>query len=142
MVLTTDGGILLTGVTDSQDGDVSGLHGFSGDVWVAKLGATGVIQWQKCFGGVELDYGTAVSTTADGGSIIGAFTSSADQDVCGTFGDRDCWLIKLSATGALQWQRTMGGSDAEFVISVHQTSDGGYITGAFSNSSDRDVLSN
>lgn len=142
MVLAADGSIMLTGVTDSPDGDVSGLHGFSSDVWVVKLGAAGNILWQKCFGGIELDYGTAITATADGGFIVGAFTSSADQDVCATFGDRDCWLLKITAAGVLQWQRTMGGSDAEFIINVHQTPDGGYITGSLSNSSDRDVIGN
>lgn len=42
---TTDGGYILAGNTNSNDGDVFGLHGGASDAWVVKLSAMGVIQW-------------------------------------------------------------------------------------------------
>src|SRR5205823_4009258 len=50
---TTDGGYIVAGVTNSNDGDVTGNHLDSdslpnGDYWIVKLDSSGNIQWQKC----------------------------------------------------------------------------------------------
>ena len=47
---TKDKGYIVAGTTNSNDGDVIGLHGAT-DGWVVKLNETGEIQWQKCLGG-------------------------------------------------------------------------------------------
>ena len=47
---TPDGGYVFAGMTVSNDGDVSGNHGFQ-DLWVVRLDAAGAIQWQRCYGG-------------------------------------------------------------------------------------------
>ena len=51
---TTDGGYILAGWSDSNDGDISGNHG-SIDYWVVKLDDTGTIEWQKSIGGSAED---------------------------------------------------------------------------------------
>ena len=80
---TTDGGYVFAGSTDSNDGDVSGNHG-SNDVWVVKLNAIGIIQWQKCLGGTGSEGAEGIEQTSDGGYIvIGNTTASADGDVSG-----------------------------------------------------------
>ena len=43
-------GYIMSGYTNSNDGDVSGYHGGSGnedDAWVVKLSSSGDVQWQK-----------------------------------------------------------------------------------------------
>jgi len=77
---TTDGGYILAGTTYSNDGDVSGNHG-EGDCWIAKLGISGNIQWQKSYGGSTWDDAHSIQQTADGGYIIAGTTSSFDGDV-------------------------------------------------------------
>ena len=50
---TTDGGYMIVGSTRSSDGDVSGYHGthgWSDDVWFAKIDSTGNLLWQYCYG--------------------------------------------------------------------------------------------
>ena len=45
MVLPTpDGGYIIAGHTDSNDGDVSSIAG-ERDVWIVKLNSSGVMQW-------------------------------------------------------------------------------------------------
>ncbi|MFQ5334969.1 MAG: T9SS type A sorting domain-containing protein, partial [Flavobacteriales bacterium] len=44
----------------------------------------------------------------------------------------DYWVVKLDASGTIQWQNTMGGSDIDNLLSIQQTSDGGYVLGGFS----------
>ncbi len=51
---TADGGYIVSGYTQSNNGDVSGNHG-GGDIWVVKLNAEGSIEWQKCLGGSSYD---------------------------------------------------------------------------------------
>ena len=46
---TSDGGYIVTGFSNSNNGDVSGNHG-NLDFWVVKLNSTGNIVWQKSYG--------------------------------------------------------------------------------------------
>ena len=39
--------------------------------------------------------------------------------------------MKLDSNGAVQWQKTYGGTSYEFARSVQQTSDGGYIVAGY-----------
>jgi hypothetical protein len=148
---TIDGGYILTGYTNSNDGDVSGNHGGSSqidvtspayDMWVIKLNSSGVIIWQKCFGGNSDEISGSVQETTDGGFIVGGKTYSNNGDVSGNHGLSDIWVAKLNASGVLQWQNCFGGSGDESVCSIQQTSDGSYILTGDTNSNDGDVLGN
>jgi hypothetical protein len=132
---TADGGYIVAGYTESNDGDVSGNHGKE-DFWVLKLDSTGGIQWQKCLGGSGWDMATSVQQTSDGGYIVAGATDSNDGDVSGNHGGYDIWVVKLSSTGDIQWQKCLGGSGNDFATSVQQTSDGGYIVAGATDSND------
>ena len=139
---TTDGGYVFAGSTDSNDGDVSGNHG-SNDVWVVKLNAIGIIQWQKCLGGTGSEGAEGIEQTSDGGYIvIGNTTASADGDVSGNHGITDVWTVKLTDTGTLQWQRCLGGTGTDFGYSIQLTTDGGYVFAGHTDSNDGDVSGN
>jgi len=141
LISTADGGYAIVGYTNSTDGDVSNTQGLR-DVWVLKFDAVGTLQWEETFGGSWNDYGYAIDQTSDGGYIVAGTTQSDDGDVVGQYGQYDVWVIKLSASGSLQWQNTIGGTDYEEARSVEQTSDGGYIVCGRSGSSDGDISVN
>ena len=88
---------------------------------IEKIEEPHVDSWQKTFGGLRDDIGAAVLETSDGGYIIAGHTSSYGA------GGMDIWMIKTDATGNEIWSRTFGGKGDEFVTSVQQTSDDGYI---------------
>lgn len=136
---TSDGGWVLGATSASSDGDVAGAHG-SWDLWVVKLDAAGVIQWQQTYGGTSFDAITNVFQTSDGGYITSAVTMSNNGDVVGHHGMNDYWLVKLDATGAIQWQKTMGGSDTDNATELILASDGGYIINGYTVSDDGDVV--
>jgi Secretion system C-terminal sorting domain len=138
---TADGGYIVCGSSDSNDGDVSGNSGMK-DCWVVKLGATGALQWQKSYGGTQIDGATCLRQTADGGYIMAGNTYSNDIDVSGNHGGSDCWIVKLYAGGTIEWQKTLGGSGDEATQFIQQTSDGGYIVAVYSNSNDGNVTNN
>ncbi len=138
---TADGGYIVAGSTRSNDGDVSGNHGFEWptDSWIVKLDASGTIQWQKCLGGSKTERANSIQQTADGGYIVAGYTDSNDGDVSGNHGDDDSWIVKLDESGSIQWQKSLGGSEWEKPYSIQQTTDGGYIVAASTRSNDGDV---
>ncbi len=139
---TSDGGYIIAGYTKSTDGDVSGNHGGVSDAWVVKLDNAGAIQWQKCLGGTGSEYAYSIQQTSDGGYIVAGQTYSNDGDVSGIHGDGDGWVVKLDNTGAIQWQKCLGGTGVDYTYSVRQTSDGGYITIGYTTSTDGDISGN
>src|SRR5688572_8174325 len=90
------------------------------------------IEWQKSLGGSELDYANSIQQTSDGGYIVSGSSDSNDGDVTGHHGGTDCWIVKLSNTGTVQWQKSLGGTTYEYAPSVQQTSDGGYVVAGYS----------
>ncbi len=95
------------------------------------------IEWQKTIGGTDLDKLRAVDATEDGGFILGGFSSSnnsGEKSEDSKGGGADLWVVKLDAAGNILWQKTIGGDGYEELHNISQTTDGGYILGAFSNS--------
>jgi len=138
---TSDGGSIIAGYTYSTDGDVSFNHG-ERDFWVIKLDASGNIQWEKSLGGSSFDIAYSIQETSDGGYIVVGEVYSTDGDVTNTHVIPDAWVVKLTAAGDIQWQRTFGGSQNESAKCIQQTMDGGYIVGLTTESTDGDVIGN
>ena len=139
--LTPDGGFIVAGFTQSTDGDVSGNHG-GYDAWVVKLSSAGILQWQKALGGSGDDYAYSIQPTPDGGYIVSGYTQSIDGDVTGNHGHEDSWVVKLSSTGSLQWQKALGGTGTDTAFSIQPITDGGFIVAGFTQSIDGDVTGN
>jgi hypothetical protein len=139
---SSDGGYIVVGSTSSADGDVSGYKGGFTDAWVVKLNGAGAIQWQKCFGGSGLEEFRSVQQTADGGYILFGYSDSFDGDVSGNHGQFDFWLVKITNTGNIEWQKCLGGNLEEIGYGVQQTTDGGYILTGVTGSTNGDVTGN
>jgi len=142
---TADGGFIVTGYVESNDYDVSGLHGGT-DTWVVKFDPSGNIEWKKALGGDYEESGYAIIQTADGGFIAASESSSNNEDVSGNHQDflfaLDIWVAKLDAAGNIEWQNCYGGNYNEQFPSIQQTSDGGFIISAATYSNDEDVAGN
>ncbi len=134
---TPDYGFLLAGSSISnKNGNKSEANKGDLDYWVWKMDEKGTAEWQKSFGGNGVDLLQSVRITTDGGFILAGTSSSnlsADKkEACK--GQEDFWIIKLDAKGKELWQRTIGGSGQEKLLSIAQTKDGGYILGGTSSS--------
>jgi len=81
--------------------------------------------WAKSYGGTDRDTAFAVEQTSDLGYILVGDTWSFGS------GRSDVWILKLSASGSVEWQRTYGGAEDDEALSVHQTQDGGYIVAGY-----------
>jgi hypothetical protein len=138
---TSDGGYIVAGHTDSHDGDVTSIHG-GRDVWIIKLSSSGDVQWQKTIGGTADDYAYSIQSTSNGGCIIAGYTESHDGDVTGNHGAQDVWVAKLSSSGAIEWQKALGGINNDYAYCIQSTADGGYIVAGYTESNNGDVAGN
>ena len=121
LIQTSDGGYAIAGSTFSFGaGDE--------DVYVVKLDANGNLQWTKTIGGPKREWGSSLIQTADGGYAIAGTTTSFGA------GGEDVYVIKLDASGNLQWTKTIGGKKEDAGISLIQTSDGGYAIAGYTKS--------
>lgn len=126
VVRTTDGGYVALGKAGSSDGDVATNNG-QGDVWLVKVDAAGTLLWEHTYGGSIPDEGRCVRNTMDGGYVIAGIAWSSDGDVSEALGSYDYWVVKVDGDGELEWERSLGGSGADYGYGIEQTTDGGYI---------------
>ena len=137
---TSDGGFILGGFSKS------GISGnktqpcwggtFYGDYWIVKTDSLGYKEWDKDFGGTSDDLLSSISQTTDGGFILGGYSRS------GISGDKtqpmwglvDYWIVKTDSLGNKQWEKDFGGFDVDYLFSIQQTLDGGFILGGYSES--------
>jgi len=132
-----DGGYIAVGTSSSTNGDISGNHGNS-DVWMVKLDETGNLQWQKCLGGENEDYGTSVIPAIDGGYLVASYTNSYAGNVTNLHGYTDGWLLNVDNSGNIKWQKTFGGKDIDQIYNVIKSVDNNYLTIGYTQSSDID----
>lgn len=94
------------------------------------------IQWQNTIGGNSDDHLQAIQQTDDGGYILCGHSSSdsSGDKIENSNGLLDYWIVKTDSSGNIQWQNTIGGSAFDYLYSIEQTADGGYILGGYSGS--------
>ena len=133
---TSDGGYIMAGFSSSleNDGDVTGANEGIGDFWMLKANNFGDKEWDARFGGDGLDIASSVIQTVDGGYLLGGTSASgtSGQKQSLNRGLDDYWIVKTDALGNLEWEATYGGDNLELLLSVIQTSDGGYLLGGLS----------
>ena len=110
---TSDGGYIVGGSTYYGSG--------SKDFLLVKFDSSGVEQWSKAVGSVNLEEGYSVIQTSDGGYVI--VGNMLDLSVSNYY----VLFIKFDSSGTKQWAKTIGGEYANLGYSVAQTSDSGYI---------------
>lgn len=141
IVQTNDGGYVAVGKTESSDGDFSNTNSFGDMIFAMKVSSSGETEWIKTFGGSGIDRGNSVIQTNDNGFVISGMTTSNDEDFANmNKGDRDRFLIKLSASGETEWIKTYGGSSTDWgeEHTLTQTSAGDYVLTGHSSSTDGD----
>jgi len=114
VVQASDGGYALAGYTYSS-GNSNG--------WLAKTDASGNVQWNKTYSMFAYDYVYSVVQASDGGYALAGYVET------GGINNYDAWLVKTDSLGNAQWSKTFGGTDYEYVFSMVQASDGGYVLG-------------
>ncbi|MBC8173743.1 MAG: hypothetical protein H7X71_07550, partial [Chitinophagales bacterium] len=141
MKITTDGGYIMAGYSDSDDDDVTGALG-DNDVWVAQTDDAGNLEWEANYGGTGKEVARVIIPSGDGGWVLVGYTASVDGDITDNSGFKDAWVLKIDDVGTLLWQNTFGGELDDVFNNVTATSDGGFLCVGNSNSLTGDLTSN
>lgn len=143
---TPDGGYIVAGQTNSSlSGDVTDTSHGSIDLWLVKLNSTGNVSWNLLLGGGGVDDFPSIRVISDGDYILSArSTSSNSGDVSssnnGPIYTSDFWIAKLNGgSGAVIWNKLVGGAASEIVPDIQQTVDGGFILSGQSESNSVDT---
>jgi hypothetical protein len=133
---TKDGGYIVSGAVSQPEAS------YRRDFWVAKLAATGAVEWQKVYGS-PCGYESAKSArpTRDGGYVVVG-------DTCfGAQGGTEVWVLKLDWAGNIVWQSAYGGpnDDRAYALALDVApfarQPGFVVAGStLSSSGDRDAL--
>ncbi|MBL7938341.1 MAG: hypothetical protein JNL43_03185 [Flavobacteriales bacterium] len=111
---TIDGGYVVAGST--------GSFGTGGDGYLVKLDELGEVQWSRYFGGAQVDEFHDVEVLSDGYLVVGITGSPSN-------GGYDGLLMRLDASGALQWRQNYGSMEWDFLYSVDAVEDGYFLSG-------------
>jgi len=114
---TSDEGYILAGYAQSFGAGEE-------DIWVLKLSSSGDVEWQLTYGGSSLDRASFIQQTGDEGYVVAGYTRSFGA------GEGDIWVLKLSSSGDVEWQKTYGGINEDNIFSICQTPEGGYVVGS------------
>ena len=127
VIATSDGGFAVLGFTQSTDGDVSGKYSENYDFWVLKFNSEAQLEWNKTYGGSGDDRGSHLIQTSDGGYALIGYSDSSDGDVSVNNGNRDFWVVKIDASGAIHWEKSFGYAGIDEGVSILETSDNHFI---------------
>lgn len=142
---TSDGGYVITGQTNSIDGDFSDRSYGNTDIFILKLNPNGEKDWLKTYGGTANDRSYSITESSDGGFVIAGHFDSNDGDFNGMHNDiEDMFVMKVNSNGIKEWVKTYSGSGRDIAHSVIKSSDGNYVItgGSFSNDGDFNGLNN
>ncbi|MEW7277072.1 hypothetical protein ABW636_00580 [Aquimarina sp. 2201CG1-2-11] len=135
---TQDNYYVLVGNTKSSDNDLSANKGGS-DAWAIKIDDMGNVIWSKNYGGTGSDFFERGVETEDSNYVVAGNSYSSDGDTEGNIGLSDVFILKVNSnTGALIWNKTIGGTGQEEVGGIVANEDGSLILALNSESSNFD----
>ncbi|HBS87840.1 MAG: hypothetical protein A2W91_11005 [Bacteroidetes bacterium GWF2_38_335] len=118
---TSTGDLIVAGFTKS--------FGVTGNgIYVVKMNSSGTILWSRTFSPAAQSNFADMNTTSDGGCVI------LYEYVAGA-GNYDFMVVKVSASGVIEFCKQVGGTSYDRPQAIIQTSDGGYLACGTSNSS-------
>ncbi len=140
-ITTVDHGYLLAGTTNSDTGlDISDTSRnttayLTTDYWIVKLDSMGLKQWDKRFGGGDIDHLQTIIQTVDRGYLLGGTSNSGQEgDKSQASNSEDFWIIKTDSNGDKVWDKTYGGDAREVLSAVTPDVNGGYLLAGYSSS--------
>ena len=141
IVKSNDGNFVIAGETRSNSIDVTSNNG-AADLWLIKIDNDGNLLWEKNLGGSSFDVARSISTTQDNGFLLVGSSRSNDGDVSQNKGQNDAWVVKVDASGNMQWEIAVGGSNIDFSYGVTELNNGSVIAVGDTSSNDGNIIEN
>ncbi len=121
IALTTDGGFVIAGVTES--------YGYqSKDYYIVRFDSHAKQRWTKLVGEESEDIAKGVVATKDGGCVVTGKTRS--------YGSKrnDIMVVKIGPSGKMLWQRLFGYKEKEWMNAITKTENGGFMMAGLTDS--------
>lgn len=112
---TKDGGYILVGNTRSDSSYQSEK------TWLIKTNSNGEEEWNKTFSKAGYFHSSSIQETNDDGYIISGYSDFIDEN------EFTSWLIKTDPNGNEEWNIIFEKAGDDFINSVQETENGGYI---------------
>lgn len=113
LFVTNSGKLLLTGTIRGDGSDPS-------DAWVMKTDGEGNLQWERTYGGAEIDRIHDAAKADSGFVLAGRSIDNAEKQ-------QDAWALKIAGDGEVEWERTFGTSRDDAFYGVLADDDGGFV---------------
>jgi PKD repeat protein len=132
-----DSSYIIAGFTQSTSGGtINSVSRGSADYWINYMSPEGFKLWERRFGGSNYDELKDILRTSDNGYLLAGYSYSGiggDKTQAGR-GGADYWVVKINASGTKLWDFRYGGTLDDLLVSVKQTSDGGFVLAGYSES--------
>jgi len=143
ILATPDGGCVISGTTNSADGNITGNHG-NLDFWLSKLDSTGTIVWGNCISEEYAERSSSLEFTPDGGYIVAGYITEApyfqpSPSIYNFHGADDMFVVKTDSIGNPEWKHCFGGSEIDHATGVVCTTDNNYLVVGYTVSEDGDI---
>jgi hypothetical protein len=116
---TFDGGYVIGGTSRSGvSGDKTQPSRGLTDYWIVKTDALGNIESDRTIGGNDFDNFSSIVQTLDSGYLVSGTSSSgiSGEKTEAIRGETDVWMVKLNKNSAIQWDKTIGGTNQEIPL--------------------------
>ena len=84
----------------------------SNDAILMKFGSDDALVWQRLYGGVDVEFGYAVTVDSAGNIYLVGETQTVGA------GSSEAFIAKYDTNGNILWQRSYGGSDRDIAYAV------------------------
>lgn len=119
-------------------GNLAGSINFSGteydgkgvyDIFITKYDVNGNVVWVKMAGGAGNDQGKSIKYYNGSLFVAGLYEDTAyfENTMLVSKGEADVFIAKYNTDGALQWVRSAGGSNTDYVASIDVDNDGNVV---------------
>ena len=129
--VTEDGGFVVVGNTQSNDGNFSNKTIVGSDIFLMKFNLSFDLEWTQLFGGSADDRGHDVIQLSDGGFAVVGYSKSSDGSATVNEGQHDNWVLRTDSNGTLLWQKSFGFLGHDHAYNIIATSDGGLFFNGF-----------
>jgi hypothetical protein len=123
------GGVVISGYTYSDDGDV-GANAGAADAWQFALSSDGSIEWSQVLGTDQEERIYDHILTEDGGYLLVGSRINIDSAP-----EYSAWVVKTDADGNLEWEKELGTPGENEAYCVLQKTDTSYLVAARTNNS-------
>lgn len=99
------------------------------DYWLIGLDANGNKLWDRTYGGSDDEIPGSIYPTLDGNIVVGGESGSDSSPTKSedAIGPVDYWILKLSPTGDIIWDNTIGGNSGDLQGNVNPLANGEYL---------------